>query len=89
MPGSIVNDQDNTIMIRAEPSNGFLSPPVVYLSPTGSGVSIHLENVIFIDGTKISAIVPSGITPGNYDVVVINPDGTIGILGSALGIFPP
>ena len=89
MPSSIVNDQDNTIMINANPSNGFLQTPVVYLSPVGSGVSTHLENVIFISMATINATVPSGITPGNYDVVVINPDGTTGILGSALEILSP
>lgn len=89
MPGSIVNDQDNPITIVAEESNGFLSTPVVYLSPNGPGVSPNLENVIFISSTTISAIVPSGIAPGYYDLVVINPDGSIGILLSALEISPP
>ena len=47
MPASIVNDQDNTITIMAG-SIEFLPTPIVYLSPTPSGIASNLENVVFI-----------------------------------------
>ena len=77
-------------MINAAIFNDFLETPVVYLSPSsGLEVSTHLEAVIFIAPTVINATVPSGMTPGLYDVVVINPDGTVGILASAITILLP
>jgi len=89
-PDIIVNDQDNTIIINAAFGNEYIATPIVYLSPSsGSGIATHLEIVTFLDVNMINAIVPLGLAPDFYDVIVINPDSSIGILASALAITPP
>ncbi len=34
--------------------------------------------------TSLSAVIPSGVIPGAYDVIVINPDGAVGVLSGGL-----
>ena len=76
-------------MVRGSPSpeplsvwTGFAEPPRAYLTPSSgdpSAVAIALE-AAFIDATRLSTQVPSGLSVGDYDVIVVNPDGSIGLL---------
>ena len=67
---------------------GLLPTPRAYLSPKNAGlgtVATALSSVAYQSADKLSAIVPKGLDPaGNpYDLIVVNPDGTIGLLGGA------
>jgi hypothetical protein len=67
----------------------FQSIPRVYLNPTTPGpntVATILRSVTFQDTTLLNAVVPAGLTPDVYDLIVINPDGTIGLLSQALTV---
>ncbi|MCA9519742.1 MAG: hypothetical protein KC609_02160 [Myxococcales bacterium] len=69
--------------------NGFQNGARIYLSPaSGQGLGSALTAVGFVDTTRMTAVVPEklpdGLTPGYYEVVVVNPDGTIGLLGCTL-----
>lgn len=62
---------------------GFQDPPRVYLSPefpSDVNLATELLGVTFERTGLVNAVVPSGLAVGNYDVLVINPDGTIGQL---------
>ena len=46
-------------------------------------------NVALIDAGRLEAQVPTGITPGTYDVVVTNPDGGTGTLPNGYTVEEP
>ncbi len=61
-----------TTQITISGSNFFGTPSVIIINgQTGSQTTIPVNSV---SPTTIIATVPSGLTPGTYDVVVINPD---------------
>ncbi len=62
---------------------GFVSLPRVYLNPEAPGpgtLAAALTSVGFIDGRKLTALVPPGLDPSAYDVIVVNPGGEVGVL---------
>ncbi len=83
--------QDTAITIfrdTAAPAPGdkpFIAPPRAFLNPAGvvAAVTIPLESVSFVNGNTLTAIVPKGTPPRVYDLLVTNPDGTVGFLASA------
>jgi hypothetical protein len=53
---------------------GFLPvPAVTMIGPDGRLVT--LENLIFVRADSLTAVVPGGLPPGDYTVVVTNPNG--------------
>lgn len=79
---------DTAVTITADTSAGpgFAPTPRVYLSPAGGGVAQPARAVTYQDEATISAIVPAGLTPGDYDVIAINPDATVGVLAGAFTV---
>jgi hypothetical protein len=62
---------------------GFQSVPRAYLNPqnpTAQTVATALTSVAFIGASRLTAVVPSGLPAGTYDLVVVNPDGAVGLL---------
>ncbi len=52
----------------------------IYLSPsTGTGLSAPLNAVAFVRSTEVTGVVPK-LPVGEYDVVAVNPDGTVGVI---------
>lgn len=87
--------QDNTavsIFSAETPPAGevqFEATPRVYLNPTTAGqgdIATEVESVEFISATELAGIVTAGLPADPvtgttaYDVIVINPDGSIGLL---------
>jgi hypothetical protein len=68
------------------PSTGFGSLPSVYLTNNALTTPIVLGSVARISATALTADVPSGIAPAIYDVVVVNQDGTVGVLPAAFTV---
>ena len=61
----------------------FVETPRVYLNPTNpqpTDVAVELESVAFLDGGRVTGVVPAGTPAHAYDVVLVNPDGTVGLL---------
>ena len=64
----------------------FAATPSVFLNPAASqspppnAVGIEVSFVTLIDESTLTAVVPANTPPGLYDVVVVNPEGTVGIL---------
>ncbi|MCO4773415.1 MAG: IPT/TIG domain-containing protein [Deltaproteobacteria bacterium] len=60
---------------------GFTDVPRVYLNPTSTtATATALSGASFVDGSLLNAAVPLGLDPDVYDVLVVNPDGTIGLV---------
>jgi hypothetical protein len=79
--------QENTaVTITADTSAGpgFEETPRVYLSPSAGGtLAVATRAVTFQTESTVTAVVPAGLAPGTYDVIVINPSGTVGVLTGA------
>lgn len=72
----------------------FEDTPRVYLTPSassGSTTATELYGVTFQDEALLDAIVPSGLETGDYDLLVVNPDGQVGLLSEAIEVMedPP
>lgn len=80
-----------SIQILRDTSTGdaFAATPRVFLNPTNATAetpAIALESVSFVDGDTLNAVVPPGQPAGNYDLIVVNPDGAVGIASNAFTI---
>jgi hypothetical protein len=66
---------------------GFEEVPGVYLlGPEGEERSWALLAVRYHDEQRITAVVPPELDPGDYDLLVVNPDGAHGLLDDALNL---
>lgn len=60
---------------------GFQAIPRVYLFPnSGNGIATALSSITLTGDTQLTAVVPKGLNPEGYNVVVVNPDGKVGVL---------
>ncbi|HXK17519.1 MAG TPA: kelch repeat-containing protein, partial [Polyangiaceae bacterium] len=67
----------------------FVATPRAFLNPTNPGandVAISLESVAFTDDATLTAVVPKDQPVHAYDLIVVNPDGTVGLLANAFTI---
>lgn len=65
----------------------FQDVPRVWLIPQGTtGVAIELTGIWFFDPTHISCEIPPGTAPDAYDLLITNPDGTVGYAAGVLGV---
>lgn len=76
------------------PSPGFKPVPRLYLNPSTPApgvVASALGAVAYGGSTSLSAVVPSGLVPSTYDLVAVNPDGSVGVLPGAFKVttLPP
>jgi len=54
----------------------------------GSGSEFALSDVVVVSAVEITAVVPTGVPVGSYDVVVTNPDAQSGALADGLTVVP-
>jgi hypothetical protein len=88
-----------TILRNKTPPMGMTAPfvatPRVFLNPTSplpSDIAIQVASVSFLDAGTLTAVVPKGQPAHAYDLIVVNPDGTVGYLASAFtvqSVAPP
>ncbi len=80
VPGAGTTAMNTAVLVNG---TAFVSTPRVYLNPTGNPPDSRaqaLSAVTFQSATQLSGVVLQGLSPGAYDVLVINPDGNFGIL---------
>ncbi len=65
--------------------SGFTAIPRVYIS-SGTGSATPLGAVDLRSATEMTAIVPAGLTPGAYDLIVVNPNGDVDVLVGGLTV---
>lgn len=58
----------------------FLPTPRAYLNPVGGGVATEIQAVGYRTPNQVDGVVPDSLPPGEYEVVVVNPNGNVGIL---------
>lgn len=61
----------------------FVATPRVYLnpnSPLSTDVGVALESMEFLDADRVTGVVPANTAAKLYDVILVNPDGTVGVL---------
>jgi hypothetical protein len=78
-PNVVVNNTSTIITITG---SDFLDPSVVYLSDTALTTT-------FVSSTKLTAVIPSGITPGTYDVRVDVPGVGTASMSGGLSVLSP
>jgi hypothetical protein len=81
----------STTTVTVSGDGGFVSTPRIQLRLSdGSGPTIDLERVAFVDSATLTAVVPAGLAVGLYDVAVLNPpsDGGVGELPMAFRVVP-
>jgi hypothetical protein len=73
----------------------FVATPRVFLNPTNplpTDIAIQVQSVSFVDQDTLTAVVPKNQPVHAYDLIVVNPDGTVGYLASAFtvqSVAPP
>ena len=83
-----------SVRATAPPAPGdaaFVPLPRLYLNPATGGDARPVQAVSFVDAGRLTALVPDGLDPGDYDVVVVNPTGEVGLLpaGFRVTAAPP
>jgi hypothetical protein len=71
-------------------SNGaFVATPRAYLSAGGANAATALSAVAFVDASTLTAVVPASanLPVGKYNLIVVNPDGTVGVLKAAFSVI--
>lgn len=60
---------------------GLVSTPRVFLSPTTvtTAAAVALQAVTFVDATTLTALIPVGLPADSYNVIIVNPDGAVGV----------
>lgn len=91
-PGHVSPSQSTPLTITSQsppPPGGapFLNGARSYLVPTTGGLSLPLDSGLFVDESTLTAATPPGLHPAVYDLVVVNPDGTVGLLPSGLTVL--
>ncbi len=69
--------------------DGFSAVPRAYLNPhnaTAGAVAAGLTSVAFVSAQRITGVVPKSLPTGLYDLIVVNPDGRVGLLDSAFTV---
>jgi hypothetical protein len=67
----------------------FVATPRGFLNPTNPNpddIAIPLESVAFGDDATLTAVVPKGQPVHGYDLIVVNPDGAVGLLPDAFAV---
>lgn len=92
-PFGWTNDSTGVTVTSEEPTPANLSPfaatPRVYLNPDMpqmGDIATELRATEFVSEFELNGIVPSGLPVGTYDVIVINPDGGVGLLDAAFDV---
>jgi len=80
LPSSAPNTQDTPVVITG---TGFAPGATVTLGTT------PLTPVTFVSDTQLTATVPSGLTPGSYDLTVTNSDSGTVTHSGAFTVTPP
>lgn len=66
---------------------GFQVGARVYASPDEGTTASVFESVGWVSEDELTTVVPAGLTPGVYDVIAVNPDGSIGVLDQAFTVL--
>jgi cysteine-rich repeat protein len=69
----------SVLLDENSPGAPFEEIPRVYLNPIGAGTARALSQIGYLNSSELSALVPALLDVGDYDVIIVNPDGTVGL----------
>ena len=78
-------NEDTAVQING---GTFVATPRIFLNPAGGASTdpaTELVSISFGGPDRVSAVVPKGTKVGTYDVILVNPDGTVGVSTYAAG----
>jgi len=78
VPDSGLSTQDTPVTVYG---SGFITTPVLALGET------WLPNVVQVSSTTLQAVVPAGLTPGVYDLTLVNGDCQEAVLPDAFTVI--
>lgn len=90
-PSYVSPTVDTAVRIEAGMPASFVSTPRAYLTPNPANANVRataLRAVVQVDGDTLTGIVPGGMSPGAYDLIVVNPTGEVGVLDTAVTVTP-
>ncbi len=81
-------------MAPAPADKPFVATPRVFLNPANpqpADIAIQLQSISFKNADTLTAVVPRNQPANNYDMIVVNPDGTVGVRYDAFRVqtVPP
>lgn len=79
--GSDSESQAMTIVLGSAASSSGV--PRAFLNPPGDEPAVQLQSVTPVNSTTLTALVPSGTPAGQYDLVLVWPDGAVAVLSDA------
>jgi hypothetical protein len=92
-PFGWTNSSTGVSLTSEDPTPANLSPfaatPRVYLNPDmpqAGDVATELRSVQFLSAFEVTGIVAANLPVGSYDVIVINPNGSVGLLDAAFDV---
>ncbi|MGM0555933.1 MAG: IPT/TIG domain-containing protein, partial [Myxococcota bacterium] len=92
-PAFVSPTEATAVTINADPSSStlFAKTPRVYLNPDSPGpndFATALTAVVQEDTETLSAVVPGGLNPGQYDLIVVNPlpGAEVGVLDKGVTV---
>lgn len=88
-PGFGWTDTATPVTITADATaGGFDATPRVFLNPvSASSTAVALQAVTFVDSETLTAVIPSGLPTDTYDLIVVNPDGTVAVSDTVVEQF--
>ncbi|HKP62861.1 MAG TPA: IPT/TIG domain-containing protein [Polyangiales bacterium] len=84
-PSYASTTEDTAVTISG---SGLSAVPRVYLTASGTSGSAKALRAVEVKqgGDAVTAVIPSGFTPGTYDLIVVNPDGKVDVLDDGVTI---
>lgn len=77
-------------VVATAAATGFVAVPRLYLNPQNPGpgtVATAVGAVAFVDKTELSVLFPKNLPLGAYDLIVVNPDGTVGVAQASFTVM--
>ncbi|MFT5432233.1 MAG: hypothetical protein ACI9OJ_002932 [Myxococcota bacterium] len=81
--------RDTAVTVTALDTGPTFEPvPRVYLNPTSDSAAIATNvRATVLEGPRtLNGVVPAGLVPGSYDLIVVNPTGDVGLLTAAVTV---
>jgi large repetitive protein len=79
-------ERDTAITIFRDPGGAaFQATPRVFLNPASpqpDDIAVEVVSVAWVDDNTATGVVPAGTPVNEYDLILVNPDGTVGVLAA-------
>jgi len=83
-PFGQTDDATAITVFRSGTGDAFEATPRVFLAPSdGDGEAILLDSVSLLGNDTMTAIVPEGTSADEYDIIIVNPNGAVGVISAA------